>query len=145
QQIKERRYENLPLSWTDAEKKDEMIIPVWLSNIVSICLQEDPAKRYSNGIKLQEALKASLAKGQETNSAEKVTAPVKVVEKKEVNPAPIVAAPAVPTVQTKVPPEKVQEADDKDAEIKRLKALIIQKEGQLDVYKYQTADYNPDS
>ena len=144
QQIKERRYENLPLSWTDIEKKQEMIIPVWLSNIVSICLQEDPSKRYSNGIKLQEALKASQAKGKESASSENTIAPIKPAEKKEVIPTPIAPPPVVSAPQ-KEGIEKPKDADDKDAEIKRLKALIIQKEGQLDVYKYQSADYNPDS
>jgi len=144
QQIKERRYENLPLSWTDIEKKQEMIIPVWLSNIVSICLQEDPSKRYSNGIKLQEALKASQAKGKESASIENTIAPIKPAEKKEVIPTPIAPPPVVSAPQ-KEGIEKPKDADDKDAEIKRLKALIIQKEGQLDVYKYQSADYNPDS
>lgn len=145
QQIKERRYENLPLSWTDAEKKQEMIIPVWLSNVVSICLQEDPSKRYSNGIKLQEALKSNLAKGRETTLTENTIASVKPAEKKEVITAPLTTPPAVSSLQTKETTDKPKDADDKDAEIKRLKALIIQKEGQLDVYKYQTADYNPDS
>lgn len=145
QQIKERRYENLPLSWIDAEKRQEMIIPVWLSNIVSICLQEDPAKRYSNGIKLQEALKTSQAKGKETTLTENIITPVKPAEKKEVIAAPIASPTVVPALQMKEAIEKPKDTDEKEAEIKRLKALIIQKEGQLDVYKYQTADYNPDS
>ena len=195
QQIKEHRKDNLPLSWTDAEKTEEMNIPVWLLNIVAICLQEDPSKRYSNGIKLLEAIKTHTTPVAETvpaapavvsqkpandppRSKDIVTpaAPVTNTPKPEqapparqlstdapqpVNPKPSeqpVAATAITSTAAAAPvtkpsdnkpinsePDKPKEPDDKDAEIKRLKALIIQKEGQLDVYKYQTADYNPDS
>lgn len=186
QQIKERRRENLPFSWTDVEKAQEMIIPMWLSNIVAICLQQDPAKRYSNGIKLQEAVKQSSAKVIESAISNGTASSIKKPEAKEVisslpvtgetKPTSPVAAPApvkeslpatngsaaipvkeplpanngvnpatakdvLPTVAAAA---KGPQDDAKEAEIKRLKAMLIQKDGQLDVYKYQTADYNPE-
>jgi serine/threonine protein kinase len=193
QQIKERRRENLPFSWTDVEKAQEMIIPVWLSNIVSICLQQDPAKRYSNGIKLQEAVKQSSNRVIESAISNGAAAAIKTTEAKEVKspltaPAeskPPVTVPVPAAVKENLPPVNgpaavpnkpslpvsngtstlhvkdketvpaagavaaaaVQNAtgdDAKEAEIKRLKAMLIQKDGQLDVYKYQTADYNPE-
>ena len=195
QQIKEQRRENLPLSWSDAEKAEEMNIPVWLLNIVAICLQEEPSKRYSNGIKLQEAIKSHSGPGKDIIPAPVVAAGAKPAEHpvpvrniapaaipeagakqaehpaqvREIAPAPVQAASTKNPEQTTPPKElsstaavvpggkqaenkpvtapedKAKEPDDKEAEIKRLKALLIQKEGQLDVYKYQTADYNPDS
>jgi serine/threonine protein kinase len=187
QQIKERRRENLPFSWTDVEKVQEMNIPVWLSNIVAICLQQDPAKRYSNGIKLHEAVKQSSAKVIESAVSNGAAGSVKKPENKEIiSPLPVTAE-NKPTVAVPVPVpvkealpttkgaatvagkepipsnngairEPVKEAspvaavatpkgpaeDAKEAEIKRLKAMLIQKDGQLNVYKYQTADYNPE-
>lgn len=154
QQIKELRRENLPLNWSEMDKENEMNIPVWLLNTVGICLQNDPAKRYNNGLKLQEAVRLNAHKTKETSSTDTSAKAPKQAESKDKTPAAAVApARAVPA------PVKAATvaggglataagaaagADEKEAEIKRLKALLVQKEGQLDVYKYQTADYNPD-
>lgn len=197
QQIRERRRENLPFSWTDDEKTQEMVIPIWLLNVVSICLQRDPAKRFSNGIKLQEALKQNSAKviASALNNGAAVTngsvSTIKTAEAKEItHTQPVtpdtraaLAAPVTLPVKERIAsnndpsPDPVEKPlpvnngatnvstkehipaaagaasaaiskeltdDAKEAEIKRLKAMLIQKDGQLDVYKYQTADYNPE-
>ncbi|NEU08040.1 protein kinase [Flavihumibacter sp. R14] len=145
QQIKELRKENLPLNWTEAEKMLEMNTPVWLLNIVSICLQQDPSKRYSNGIALQEAIKLHNLPVKEVTAIPAPAPVTKQPDNKPVKPIENKSEDKPLSPIGKTPDDKPKEPDDKDAEIKRLKALIIQKEGQLDVYKYQTADYNPES
>lgn len=44
-------------------------------------------------------------------------------------------------LQTKLQ-QQLEEASRKDHELKKLKAALIQKDGQLNVYKYQTAEYS---
>ena len=131
QQIKTLRNENLPFTWSEAEKVEEMKLPEWLLNLISVCLEHDPAKRINNGIKFQEEIKLNQLNAVDLNQNKKepVTKAVKPVSSKDVS----MAAPLI------------RSDDDKELEIKRLKSLIIQKDGQLDVLKYQTADYNPDS
>jgi eukaryotic-like serine/threonine-protein kinase len=48
------RKENIPAGWTTDKKEVEMQVPEWLLNLIYICLQKDPAKRFENGMKLHE-------------------------------------------------------------------------------------------
>jgi|GEM_PF-6691189 len=50
------RRKHLPENWSKNQQDKEMQIPVWLLNMISICLEKSPDKRYSNGIELQEAI-----------------------------------------------------------------------------------------
>lgn len=124
QQIKKNRKDNLPFSWSDSEKELEMEIPEFLIKLISDCLEPDPDNRPNNGIKI----KVALQKNQQSNTSTEIAIP-KPIANKEVASSNL--------------PSKTD--DEKESEIKKLKALIIQKDGQLDVLKYQTADYNPDS
>jgi serine/threonine protein kinase len=54
--VMELRKANLPESWTDKKKEHEMLVPAWLLQVVSKCLEKDPADRFTNGIELQETL-----------------------------------------------------------------------------------------
>lgn len=54
--VMELRRKNLPESWTEEKKQLEMMVPAWLQNIVSKCLQKDVNNRFANGIELQDAL-----------------------------------------------------------------------------------------
>jgi len=50
------RRQHLPENWSKNRQEKEMQIPGWLLNMISICLEKSPEKRYSNGIELQEAI-----------------------------------------------------------------------------------------
>jgi serine/threonine protein kinase len=54
--VMELRKKNLPESWSDQKKEHEMLVPEWLLQVVSKCLQKDPDNRYQNGIELQDVL-----------------------------------------------------------------------------------------
>ena len=54
--VLELRQRNMPLSWSAEKKNHEMQVPVWLLTIISTCLEKLPAKRYANGLLLQEAI-----------------------------------------------------------------------------------------
>ncbi len=51
-----RRALRLPKGWDEDKRKQEMQIPSWLLQLIKKCLEKDPAKRYNNGIELQQAL-----------------------------------------------------------------------------------------
>ncbi|GAA3960250.1 serine/threonine-protein kinase [Mucilaginibacter dorajii] len=54
--VMELRKKNLPDAWTEQKKQHEMLVPAWLLNIVSKCLEKEPENRFMNGIELQDAL-----------------------------------------------------------------------------------------
>ena len=39
--------------WSYDKRETEMLVPVWLLQMIAICLEKDPAKRFKNGIELQ--------------------------------------------------------------------------------------------
>lgn len=157
-EIIKARKENLPIGWTDDEKTREMKIPERLFEVLAVCLEEEPSKRYSNGIKFQEALKPGSAKAKEETliepavvlpaqtdiktaegSAEKLKHNKEIA--KESSPTGISA---IPVRKEGLLPAETNDVTEKELEIKRLKALVLQKDGQLDVYRYQSAEFNPD-
>jgi len=50
------RKQNLPENWRDAKAINEMQVPGWLLAMIARCLEKDPAKRYANGVALQDAI-----------------------------------------------------------------------------------------
>lgn len=52
--VRQLRRENLPETWSDEEKQQEMLIPGWLLNVIAKCLQKKPEDRYKSGIELYE-------------------------------------------------------------------------------------------
>lgn len=50
------RRQNLPSDWSDERKLTEMLVPDWLINIISTCLNKKPEDRYASGMALHEAL-----------------------------------------------------------------------------------------
>jgi len=87
------RRQHLPENWTAAQKEREMQVPGWLLNTVSRCLEKSPAKRYSNGMELQEAIiENSIAaiKTEKTNSVNTA-----VLHKETGGSAPTVNSPPV--------------------------------------------------
>jgi serine/threonine protein kinase len=58
------RKENLPATWPKAQQQQEMLVPIWLLNLIHKCLQKDPEARFVDGMELQEAfIKGSLSSG----------------------------------------------------------------------------------
>jgi serine/threonine protein kinase len=54
----ELRRKNLPDSWTAEKQEKEMLVPQWLTELISKCLQKDPKDRFSNGMELHEAIRS---------------------------------------------------------------------------------------
>ena len=52
------RQQNMPQSWPDDKKTLEMQVPQWLLNIITRCLQKNPADRFANGTELHQAILA---------------------------------------------------------------------------------------
>ncbi|MBC7616695.1 MAG: serine/threonine protein kinase [Pedobacter sp.] len=50
----ELRKTNLPGTWLEEQKKQEMMAPDWLIALIDKCLQKDPKDRFSNGMVLHE-------------------------------------------------------------------------------------------
>jgi len=50
------RKKNLPANWPKDQQEREMQVPGWLLNMIAICLEKLPEKRYSNGMELQGAI-----------------------------------------------------------------------------------------
>ena len=50
------RKQNLPENWRDAKAINEMQVPAWLLAMIAKCLEKDPAKRYADGVALQDAI-----------------------------------------------------------------------------------------
>jgi serine/threonine-protein kinase len=46
------RAEKLPADWSQERKEREMQVPAWLLEMIDICLQKDPEKRFANGMEL---------------------------------------------------------------------------------------------
>ncbi|WP_342647425.1 serine/threonine-protein kinase [Mucilaginibacter sp. CSA2-8R] len=51
-----RRILRLPAGWDEDKRKQELAVPQWLLQVITRCLEKDPARRYANGIELQQAL-----------------------------------------------------------------------------------------
>jgi serine/threonine protein kinase len=50
------RRKNLPANWPKDQQEREIQVPGWLLNMIAICLEKLPEKRYSNGMELQGAI-----------------------------------------------------------------------------------------
>jgi len=50
------RRKNLPANWPKDQQERELQVPGWLLNMIAICLEKSPEKRYSNGMELQGAI-----------------------------------------------------------------------------------------
>jgi serine/threonine protein kinase len=50
------RRDHLPAAWTKARKEREMLVPVWLLNVIAKCLEKTPEKRFATGMELHEAI-----------------------------------------------------------------------------------------
>ncbi len=48
----ELRRENLPASWSEDRKRQEMLVPEWLLTMAYICMQKKPEHRFANGMDL---------------------------------------------------------------------------------------------
>jgi serine/threonine-protein kinase len=46
------RWQHLPASWSEEKKNREMQVPEWLLKMIFKCLEKDPARRFVNGIDL---------------------------------------------------------------------------------------------
>lgn len=52
----ELRKAHLPSGWTEDKKAQELLIPAWLLQIISKCLEKNPENRFANGMELHEAI-----------------------------------------------------------------------------------------
>ncbi|MEO8794191.1 MAG: hypothetical protein ABI390_01925 [Daejeonella sp.] len=118
--IVESRKKHLPSDWSEDKKKSELEIPVWLIDIIRISLQLDKKLSFINGFEL------NLAVAPHTNL---------IANKEKELPA------EVPVAAGAVLPKTTAETADKEQEISKLKAILAQKEGQINVYKYQSAEF----
>lgn len=50
------RKQNLPSTWSEAQKEREMQVPGWLLSIIYKCLEKRPHDRYEHGMALQDAI-----------------------------------------------------------------------------------------
>jgi len=50
------RKKNMPAGWPKDQQERELQVPGWLLNMIAICLEKLPEKRYSNGMELQGAI-----------------------------------------------------------------------------------------
>ncbi len=118
--IVESRKKYLPADWSEAKKKSELQIPVWLTDLIRIALQLDKKLSFINGFEL--------------NLAVIPYTELNTTKEKELTAAiPAASGAALPTT--------IAEAAEKEKEISRLKAILVQKDGQLNVYKYQSAEF----
>lgn len=65
----ELRKSNLPADWSEEQRQQELLVPVWLLNIINKCLQKDPNARFANGMALQEAFIAGSISTGESNQS----------------------------------------------------------------------------
>jgi serine/threonine-protein kinase len=52
----ELRRENMPESWPAEKRERDMKVPQWLVELITKCLQKNPADRFKNGMELHEAI-----------------------------------------------------------------------------------------
>lgn len=52
----ELRKNHLPAGWSEDKKAQELVIPSWLLQIISKCLEKKPENRFANGMELHEAI-----------------------------------------------------------------------------------------
>lgn len=50
------RKAHLPSGWPEDKKAQELLVPAWLLQIISKCLEKDPENRFANGMELHEAI-----------------------------------------------------------------------------------------
>lgn len=50
------RQNNLPRTWTDEKRDQEMQLPRWLVAVIEKCLQKQPEDRYTSGVELHDAI-----------------------------------------------------------------------------------------
>ncbi|MEP6948522.1 MAG: serine/threonine-protein kinase [Ginsengibacter sp.] len=66
----------MPAWWSDEKKEREMQVPAWLIKMICRCLEKEPAKRFRNGIEIQEFIHSGIT-AEETkvvnNSTEQLT------------------------------------------------------------------------
>lgn len=83
--LMEKRRANLPKGWSKEKREQETRVPQWLLQLISICLEKNPDKRYATGMALQEALFAgSLSTDQQPVSIDHLPQNVEV---KDENPS----------------------------------------------------------
>ena len=112
------RKEKFPSDW-DKERKDlELNLPEWLFNLISGCLEFNNSKGFANGSDLKEFL---------VNHC-KTSDDLIIPQDTDLH----VGLSSVLTFELK----------EKDQEITKLKALVAQKEGQLNVFKYQSEEFS---
>ena len=66
------RKQNLPEAWDEVQKQREMLVPEWLLNLITKCLQKDPEKRYADGNALHTAIAESSLSAIKTAAVEEV-------------------------------------------------------------------------
>ena len=54
--ILELRNKNIPPSWEESRKDFEMLVPAWLLNVISKCLEKRPENRFADGVELHNAI-----------------------------------------------------------------------------------------
>jgi eukaryotic-like serine/threonine-protein kinase len=111
------RKEKFPADWDKGRKDLELNLPEWLFEFIATCLLLNN-KGFANGIELKEFLGNHFK-----------TSDLPIVSPETELPAG-------------VSPISTAELQEKNQEITKLKALITQKEGQLNVYKYQSAEFS---
>ncbi|WP_026898099.1 protein kinase family protein [Daejeonella oryzae] len=116
------RKEKFPMNWSDDQKKQEMNIPEWLFDFTAACLQITKGSGFKSGTEMLHYLK----------KYHTIDIPVA---------ASVVAGENSQYSNTAVIPTQIA-LDEKEKEISKLKAIITQKEGQLNVYKYQSAEFS---
>ena len=60
----ELRKANLPSSWTEQQKTQEMNVPAWVLTIIDKCLQKDPNDRFPDGMTLNDSFEESMLTAQ---------------------------------------------------------------------------------
>ena len=112
------RKEKFPPDW-DKERKDlELNLPEWLFDLISGCLEVNHTGGFANGSDLKEFLENHC----KTSENQLIPQDTDL----------LVGLSSVSTIELK----------EKDQEISKLKALVAQKEGQLNVFKYQSEEFS---
>ena len=104
------RCDALPNSWSEENKERVMLVPAWLKELISICLEKSPSKRFKNGNELQDFIHTGII-AEENSHAQHIQAAV------------IVQAPLDDTLWK----EQVQQ----------LHALVVKNENLVNELKYQ--------
>ena len=54
------RRQTIPVEWNDHKKEREMQVPVWLIKMIGRCLEKEPAKRFANGMEIQDFIHSGI-------------------------------------------------------------------------------------